>query len=505
MRLENLAAGAGAIALLMATVFLGYVVYILVPFLRRKPMVPGQARDFEWHLLIPCRDEEAVIGRTLEYLLSTFPLVHVWVVDDASDDATAGIVESFCREDPRVHLVRRFRPNARTGKGDALNVAYRALSDWLPPAHDRSRTIVGVVDADGMLAPNCLAMLASERMFDDDKVGGIQIEVRMSNRHVRRPYPRRGRLVNLYARTLLRLQDIEFRGPVSAIQLSRGMTRTVSLGGNGQFTRLSALDDLLDKGTGPWRGALLEDFEIALHLLLAGWRNAYCPDTWVAQEGLWSIRRYIVQRTRWCQGTMQCLKYLPRVWDSTRLSQAGVLEVSYFLLQPWMQLLGTVVYPLPWLIFARNVWRYPDETWDFVATGGWAMFSLYLLIGIGQFAIWGLIYGRRLEIRSGVVRGLGWGVVYPFLMVTFYVIAWNALVRIVRRRTGWEKTRRNSDGPILRPMPVTELEPAVSAHSGRHRADAPSVLPTRSGRHRQHPGNHREPASTTFIGGERAA
>jgi 1,2-diacylglycerol 3-beta-glucosyltransferase len=478
-----------------------------VPFLRRSSMVPGQARNFEWHLLIPCRDEEAVIGRTLDNLLATFPQVHVWVVDDASEDATAGIVESFCRDEPRVHLVRRFRPNARTGKGDALNAAYRSLNDWLPPDHDRNRTIVGVVDADGMLAPNCLMMLASRQMFGDARVGGIQIEVRMSNRHVRRPYPRRGRLVNFYARTLLRLQDIEFRGPVSAIQLSRRLTRTVSLGGNGQFTRLAALDDLLENGAGPWRGALLEDFEIALHLLLAGWRNAYCPDTHVSQEGLWSMRRYVVQRTRWCQGTMQCAKYLPRVWDSTRLSQAGVLEVSYFLLQPWMQLLGSIVYPLPWLIFAQNVWRYPQDTWDFVVTGGWAMFGLYLVIGIGQFAIWGLIYGRRLEARAGIVRGLGWGVVYPFLMVTFYVIAWNAVLRIVRRRTGWEKTRRNSEGPVLRPMPASELDRTPSG--GRHRGGSSvPVLTGRSGpgRHRLHAASHRDPTSArTFLGGQRAA
>ncbi|MFZ8379509.1 glycosyltransferase, partial [Staphylococcus aureus] len=84
-----------------------------------------------WHIFVPCRDEEAVIATTIRRQRERFPRTHLWVVDDDSDDETAAIVLAHAATDDHVHLVRRFRPEARTGKGDALNSAYSALNDWL--------------------------------------------------------------------------------------------------------------------------------------------------------------------------------------------------------------------------------------------------------------------------------------------------------------------------------------------------------------------------------------
>src|SRR5690606_24282051 len=123
-------------------------------------------------------------------------------------------------------------------------------------------------------------------LFGAEDIAAVQVEVRMSNRDERRPYPGEDWLKNLAARTFVRMQDIEFRGPISAIQLSRRFTRTVNVGGNGQLARWSALAEISTE-QGPWRGALLEDFELGLHLLLGGWRNAYTPDAWVDQEALY--------------------------------------------------------------------------------------------------------------------------------------------------------------------------------------------------------------------------
>jgi len=46
---------------------------------------------FGWHFLVPCRDEEAVIGAPLT-TDEILPQAHIWVIDDDSDDATATIV-----------------------------------------------------------------------------------------------------------------------------------------------------------------------------------------------------------------------------------------------------------------------------------------------------------------------------------------------------------------------------------------------------------------------------
>ncbi len=319
---------AQAVALLMSVAFITYVLIIVVPFARYRERPPGNARVLGWHLFVPALNEEQVIGGTIDYLRATFPEAHVWVIDDGSDDRTGVIAAMRAQFDPLVHVLSRRFPDARTGKGHALNAAYRALDEWLPAAADRRRAIIGVIDADGRPAPNCLSVCAGPGLFGDPVVGSVQIQVRMINRDDPRPFPHRGRVVNALGQNLVRLQDLEFRVPISAIQTARRFTKSVGLGGNGQFSRLSALDVVADEYGEPWRGALLEDYELSLHLLMTGHRNEYTQDTYVDQEGLPDIRRLVRQRTRWGQGTMQCGTYLRQLWTSPYIATLGALEAT---------------------------------------------------------------------------------------------------------------------------------------------------------------------------------
>ena len=213
---------AQAVALLISAAFVAYVMIIVVPFVRLRPRPAGDARSLNWHLFVPALNEEQVIGGTVDYLRDTFPAAHVWVIDDASDDHTGAIVAHRATFDPMVHMVSRRFPDARVGKGQALNAAYRALSGWLAVAvTDRRRTIIGVIDADGRPAANCLDVIAGDHLFGDPAVGSVQIQVRMINRHDSRPFPHRGRLVNALGQSLVRLQDLEFRVPIGALQCAR--------------------------------------------------------------------------------------------------------------------------------------------------------------------------------------------------------------------------------------------------------------------------------------------
>ncbi|MFF7458971.1 glycosyltransferase [Kitasatospora sp. NPDC008115] len=112
-------------------------------FRHGTPAAPGDPA-LQWHLMVPCRDEETVIARTLAGLRAVAPAAHLWVIDDDSEDATRELVLAAADRDPRVHLVQRRRPHARIGKGAALNAAYREISAWLPPGTDRSRVVLGV-------------------------------------------------------------------------------------------------------------------------------------------------------------------------------------------------------------------------------------------------------------------------------------------------------------------------------------------------------------------------
>lgn len=431
-----------ALALTMSVAFLTYVCLIVVPYLRHVPAEPGDPGEFDWHFLVPCRDEESVIAGTVHYLLESFPTATVWVIDDHSVDATAAVVAEVARAQPRLRLVSRRRPAARTGKGDALNAGYHALRAALGERVDEDRTIVVVVDADGRPAPNCLSACAAAHLFGDATIGAVQVDVWMSNRG--RAHPGGSRLGKRFGAGLVRMQDLEFRTAIAAIQTSRGLTGTISMGGNGQFTRLCALSSIADGG-GPWRGALLEDFELGVHLLTAGWRTGFTRDTHVAQEGLYSLRRFLSQRTRWGQGTMQCARYVRRIWDSGHLSTIGAAEMLYYLAQPWLQLLGTLVYPIPFLLLGIRAAGDPAEVWSWFSGGAWILFAVYGSFGLLPFLVWGPIYRAKCEPSVGRLRAIGYGFVYAVYIYTFYITSWRALFRLVRKRNGWAKTRRNTE------------------------------------------------------------
>jgi cellulose synthase/poly-beta-1,6-N-acetylglucosamine synthase-like glycosyltransferase len=448
--LDVLIGATQGLALTMSIGFLTYVGFIIVPYVRHRPDPGGDRTGFAWHLMIPCRDEAAVIVETLRYVRSTFPYAHVWVIDDGSDDGTGTLVAEYAARDGGVHLITRTLPEARNGKADALNAGYRTLRTWLADQDaldEADRTILCVLDGDGRLAASGPAVCSGPTLFGDPEVGAVQVDVRMSNRDDRVVFPARGRLANALGRTLVRMQDLEFRTAISAIQLSRRHTGTVGMGGNGQFTRMSALAGIDTDGSGrPWRGSLLEDFELGVHLLTEGYRTQYTRDTYVDQEALPSLRRLLTQRTRWSQGTMQCLRYLPQVWRSPHVSTLGAAEILYYLVQPWMQLVGSLIYPVPWLLLAHRYAVEPETVKAWFEDGpGWLLFAIYGTMGIAPFIVWGPIYWRRCEPGSGLLRSIGWGLAYAVYIYTFYVTCWRAAVRIARRRNGWAKTRRNAE------------------------------------------------------------
>ena len=436
-----------ALTTLLAVMFIAYVLFILIPFLRHKPTQPGVVEDFEWHYFIPCRDEEVVIAETITRARTDFPQAHVWVIDDDSDDATSYIANNFAADDDHVHVVQRRRPEARTGKGDALNAAYAQLNDWLPADADRSRIIVGVVDADGEMATNALEIVSSATVFGDPKVGAAQTAVWMKNRGDKNPYPGRGRLVNWFGSYLLRMQDIEFRTVISAMQSLRTKTGTVGLGGNGQFTRLSVLDAIGEQYGAPWHGALLEDYELGLHVLLAGYENRHVYETHVSQEALPDIRRLITQRTRWAQGNIQCVKYIPEIVKSPKFEAGGLIEICYYLILPFVQVIGLAAAVI--LFAARLAWGITDPAaliGDPLAFGG--MIALVFTFSVAPFAMWGPVYRAKCEPSAGFWTGIAWGFGSWLYVYYMYICILRAFWRVIFRKSGWSKTRRNAEAHV---------------------------------------------------------
>lgn len=98
--------------------------------------------------VVPALDGALVIEHSIRSLRAAGGIQSaVLVVDDDSHDATASIVESLV--DDRTWLYRRTAPESHTGKGAALNDAYRPLHDGdLLDGSDPNDIIICVMDTD---------------------------------------------------------------------------------------------------------------------------------------------------------------------------------------------------------------------------------------------------------------------------------------------------------------------------------------------------------------------
>ena len=432
-----------------AATALTYITLLLRVYTLRPQTRTGDPEAFDWHLMIPCRDEESVIAATVSAARTSFPGCHVWVIDDDSEDATARIVRELMAVDERIHLVSRVRPEARTGKGDALNAAFLRVLEHVGPGPDRaSRAVVGVLDADGFLSDNALELLAGPEAFGNRGVGAVQLEVWMKNREDRKPRPGAGRYRNVLGRYLIRMQDIEFRTSNSAMQLLRVQTGTVGMGGNGQFTRLSVLQDLAGTHGQPWGKSLSEDYELGLNILGLGHTNHYVREAHVSQEALPFFRRLLTQRTRWAQGNLQCSALLANLRRSRSLRPAGLLEIHYFMSLPWLMVVNLALLPV---LLYRAI---QDGGEGFLTgTGAAVVTAAGLVFLVLPYALWGPLYRRWGGERVGLLTAWTLGAGYLLYVYFTYLYYPRAIARMLTGRTAWAKTRRNADDTRVLPEP----------------------------------------------------
>ena len=119
-------------------------------------------------LITAAHDEEAFIARTCESVLSqTLPPLRWIVVDDASTDGTAAIVERFRAAHPeRIELLRLQRPPGRDFRNKV-----RAFDAGLARARQLAFSHVGNLDADIELRPDYYARMLAH--FRNDPGLGI--------------------------------------------------------------------------------------------------------------------------------------------------------------------------------------------------------------------------------------------------------------------------------------------------------------------------------------------
>ena len=410
--------------------------------MRRQQAEPGPVHE-PWlpsavFAIVPCLDEGFVIGATVDALLAASPLLRVVVVDDASDDDTGSAAAAS--GDPRVIVLRRELPEARLGKGPALNHAFARITELVDAEQlDDDEVLVLVMDADGRLSPGAIDQVAD--LFHDPHVGGAQLGVRIRNRR---------------ANLLATIQDCEFWGIAALGQLGRVRTGTVSLGGNGQFARLTALRSV---GEEPWSPALTEDLDLAVTLAIGGWRLTSIPDCWVSQQGLVEVRPLIKQRTRWFQGHMTtAVNRLGEVWRSPELSNLAVLEMTSYLLIPFLIV-------LPWSVLSQiGLYATARHIAELGLPAGqtglpgprWLLpLVIWYLLSFSPTVLCGFIYSRR-QPDISLLRAIAFSHLLVLWNYVLFISCWLAVVRMLRGRTGWVKTVRldeAADEPAAAPRP----------------------------------------------------
>ncbi len=407
---------------------LGYLALSRKP---ATPPTPGDGRRPFAVFVVPCLDEELVIGASLDRL-AAIPGDDsaVLVIDDGSSDRTSEIVRN--RLSDRVWLLRREAPDARQGKGEALNHAYQVLRDGVLSGRFGDRTpdeiVVVVLDADGRVEHDVLDHTLP--WFADPRIGAVQIGVRMYNAD---------------QGLLPRLQDMEFVTYLDIFQRARHRLGSSGLGGNGQFTRLSALMGLGDK---PWTTCLTEDLDLGVRLLTMGWRNAFCPTTHVRQQAVTELDRLLRQRTRWFQGHLQCMTLVPSIIRSNRLTARAAFDLALTLQGAVLVLVTSIACAgLAAVLMAAVLSGSADtllpnrEGADMVAViAGW------YLLAFGLAPLYASIY-RRHEPTIGYPRALWLGHVYSLYGYLWFASGWRAVARLVTGRDGWAKTRRTVDVP----------------------------------------------------------
>ena len=380
----------------------------------RPPPAPEDGADaYTWVFLVPALNEVLTIRDSVGRLLG-LPVAgrHIVVVDDGSDDGTSEVLATLSA--PDLHVLRRDPPAAREGKAAALNHGYRALSALLGDV-DRARVIVVVVDADGRLAEDA-PRYAAAHFADDARVGGVQVLVRIYNRDA----------------VLTRLQGVEFGVYGFLYQAGRTGWGAAGMGGNGQFNRLSALDDVADH-RGPWRDRLTEDQDLGLRLIGAGWEGRQDLRAVVEQQGLPGLRRLLRQRTRWSQGNLQAMGLLG-VLMRARLPLLVRLDQAAYLLQPVFQgLIGVA------LVAALGLAAF-DATPLWADTAWWQILFFYLL-GFGGVLLGCIARGAPRGV-GGALRGVLVAQVYAFYSWLLWPVLVRATVRQLTDRRAWAKTDR---------------------------------------------------------------
>lgn len=238
-------------------------------------------------VLIPAHNEGVVIKQTLDAMIRLkYPgALDVYVLDDASTDNTAEIIQKFSSTFSRIHYLK-VPPGSPKGKSRVLNYGLSVTkSDYFI-----------VFDADNQPAEDSVIELvhAAERT---PEAGGAVGYVKT---------------INADRNILTRMISIEFQVFQLLMQSGRWkMFKTGSLAGTNMLLRRSVLQEA--GGYDPY--ALAEDAELTVRLTALGWKLPVVHHSKTWEQEPEKIDIFVRQRTRWLTGNIYLLEKSFHEWS----------------------------------------------------------------------------------------------------------------------------------------------------------------------------------------------
>ena len=309
----------------------------------RFRMTYDEARDYTPRLaiVVPAWNEAGVVAGTIDRLMALdYPLdcLRVYVVDDASTDATPEIVKAKELEYPGsvVHLRRE---KGGEGKAHTLNHGLKMILD------DPWAQAILIIDADVLFQSDTLRKMT--RHLADPKVGAVTAYIKEGSAP---------------GNTMTKFIGFEYITAQAASRRAQNVFGGLAcLAGGAQMHSRESLTDIggrIDTTT------LAEDTFTTFRTQLAGRRAIFEGNAivWAEEpadiEGLWK------QRLRWARGNVQVTRAFKGLWLSgAKSGHLGTPLFSFFwytiLLMPiWMILAATglvalyfIDFPLSWKLF----------------------------------------------------------------------------------------------------------------------------------------------------------
>ena len=396
---------------LLIRIFSAWFFVIALFFLKKPPVYARRAPALRFACLLPARNEEAVIGRTVRRLLEqNYPpeLFDVYVIPNNCTDGTEAAARSAGAK------ILRCAGNVRC-KGDALRQAVAGL------LHGKYDAFC-VFDADNDVHPDFLA-----RMNDAFLAGA-----RVAKGRLRAKNPYDSAVSGCYA-LYHRMTDLFFSRPRAALGLS---ARLVGTG-------FAVHRDVLLRAGGWQTKTIAEDAEFAAICAEAGEKVWWVPEAVTCDESPVSFRVSLTQRKRWVSGIMSVAElHAPRLLRSLRTSpKARTADMLLFLCFPFLQALSFL--PALLLLVSSAV--------SGPLLSSLASLGLTAAAGLAAMVLFGLV----LAVSDGwdvrrILRGI---LFFPVFMASWMPLQTASLIR----RTGeWHEIRH---GLCREPVLIAPIRP----------------------------------------------